>query len=301
MLQTHLLRSLSTVNANEIAHFTRLSAEWWNERGEFSFLHKMNPVRMQFIREKLVETTYDELPEEAVNAKKVRILEGLDVLDIGCGGGLLSESLARLGAKTTGIDAAESNIAIAQHHASLDSRLPRNLTYRHTPAESLLQEPKRYDVVCSMEVLEHVDNPVMFLKTCAELLKPSGHLFLSTISRTPLSYFLTIFMAEKVLRKVADGTHTYSKFINPSELLDFFHEFRSPSTPQDAETQARPWISRLYDGQPTRKEAELRGMIYNPLSASWILAPRGAWGATECNYLFWVRKPAALGGEASEH
>ncbi|KAJ4469539.1 S-adenosyl-L-methionine-dependent methyltransferase [Lentinula aciculospora] len=294
MFPTRLLRS-STVNASEIAHFSRLSAEWWNERGEFSFLHKMNPVRMQFIREKLIETAYDEQPEEAVDAKKVRILEGLDVLDVGCGGGLLSESLARLGAWTTGIDASESNVAIAQHHASLDSRVNSNLTYKHAPAESLLSQSKRYDVVCSMEVLEHVDNPVMFLKTCAELLKPSGHLFLSTISRTPLSYFLTIFMAEKVFREVADGTHTYSKYIKPSELLEFFQSYRSqlPSSVNGdgAQGQSRPWITRLYNGEPTRKEAEVRGMIYNPLSASWILAPRGAWGAAECNYLFWVRKP----------
>ncbi|KAF9075329.1 3-demethylubiquinone-9 3-methyltransferase [Rhodocollybia butyracea] len=288
MLPTRLLRS-STINANEIAHFSRLSAEWWNERGEFSFLHKMNPVRMQFIREKLIETAYDEQPEEKVNASKVRILEGLDILDVGCGGGLLSESLARLGARTTGIDASESNLAIAQHHASLDSRLSTNLTYKHAPAESLLSQSKRYDVVCSMEVLEHVDHPAMFLKTCAELLKPSGHLFLSTISRTPLSYFLTIFMAEKVLRQVADGTHTFSKYINPSELLEFFQTYPPSTAPGNT---LLPWITRLYDGEPTRKEAEVRGLIYNPLSASWILAPRGAWGAAECNYIFWVRKPA---------
>ncbi|KAJ3992152.1 S-adenosyl-L-methionine-dependent methyltransferase [Lentinula boryana] len=295
MFPTRLLRS-TTVNANEIAHFSKLSAEWWNERGEFSFLHKMNPVRMQFIREKLLETAYDEQPEEAVDAKKVGILEGLDVLDVGCGGGLLSESLARVGARTTGIDASESNISIAQHHASLDPRLASNLTYKHAPAESLLTQSKRYDVVCSMEVLEHVDNPSMFLKTCAELLKPSGHLFLSTISRTPLSYFLTIFMAEKVLREVADGTHTYSKYLKPSELLEFFQLYRSslPSSVNgdSVQTQSRPWITRLYSGEPTRKEAEVRGMIYNPLSASWVIAPRGAWGAAECNYLFWVRKPA---------
>ncbi|KAE9387511.1 ubiquinone biosynthesis O-methyltransferase [Gymnopus androsaceus JB14] len=295
MFPTRLLRS-STVNASEIAHFSRLSAEWWNERGEFSFLHKMNPIRMQFIRQKLIETAYDEQPEEAVNPRKVGILQGLDVLDVGCGGGLLSETLARLGARTTGIDASESNIAIAQHHASLDSRLTDNLSYKHTSAESLLTQSKRFDVVCSMEVLEHVDNPVMFLKTCSELLKPAGHLFLSTISRTPLSYFLTIFMAEKVLRQVADGTHTYSKYINPSELLQFFQTYHSqvPSSESTA-NQSRPWITRLYNGEPTRTEAEVRGMIYNPFSASWILAPRGAWGAAECNYIFWVRKPALDG------
>lgn len=218
--------------------------------------------------------------------------------------------MARLGARTTGIDASESNIAIAQHHASLDSRLRDNLTYKHASAESLLSKSKQFDVVCSMEVLEHVDNPAMFLKTCSELVKvsacltsnryamlinnkPSGHLFLSTISRTPLSYFLTIFMAEKVLRQVAGGTHTYSKYINPSELLQFFQSYRTPiPSTKDTPSQSRPWITRLYNGEPTRAEAEVRGMIYNPLSSSWILAPRGAWGAAECNYIFWVRKPA---------
>jgi len=204
-------------------------------------------------------------------------------LDVGCGGGLLSESLARLGARTTAIDASESNVAKASFHAAADPRLrPDTLTYRHAPVESLLSEPKRFDVVCSMEVVEHVDNPATFLKSCASLVKPGGHLFLSTVSRTPLAYGLTIFMAEYILRKVTPGTHTLSKYINPSELVDFFAEPFS----------TRPWISRTYDGQPTRKEAEVRGMIYVPWRGEWVLAPRGVDGlTTQCNYLFWVRKP----------
>ncbi|KAK1232918.1 Hexaprenyldihydroxybenzoate methyltransferase, mitochondrial [Marasmius sp. AFHP31] len=247
----------------------------------------MNPVRMQFIREKLVETALDD-SEHKVDPVKPNILAGLDVLDVGCGGGLLSESLARLGARTLGVDASESNIAIANHHASQDSRLRDNLTYKHTSAETLLSQPKRYDVVCSMEVLEHVDNPTMFLSTCAELLKPSGHLFLSTISRTPLAYLLTIFLAEKVLGKVSEGTHTYSKYIKPSELIEYFQKYRSPGP------NTRPWITRTYEGGlPTRTEAEIRGLVYNPLQSNWILAPRGAWGATDCNYILWVRKPGS--------
>ncbi|KAF5350197.1 hypothetical protein D9758_007822 [Tetrapyrgos nigripes] len=286
MFPTSLIRS--TVNPAEIAHFSRLSALWWDEHGEFSFLHKMNPVRMQFIREKILEIARDEQPD--LSGNNPDILNGLDVLDVGCGGGLLSESLARLGARTLGIDASESNVAIARHHSTLDPRLSQNLSYRHTPAESLLSEHKQFDVVCSMEVLEHVDNPALFLSTCAELLKPSGHLFLSTISRTPLAYLLTIFLAEKVLGKVADGTHTWSKYIKPSELIEFFHKYRSPSQHPEA---SRPWITRLYgDGVPTRTEAEVRGLVFNPLQAGWMLAPRGAWGATECNYIFWARKPA---------
>ncbi|KAK0202619.1 S-adenosyl-L-methionine-dependent methyltransferase [Desarmillaria ectypa] len=273
MLPSRILRS--TVNAAEISFFSRLSSQWWDERGEFAFLHQMNPVRMQFIRQKLLETARDEDQTASQN-----VLKGLQVLDVGCGGGLLSESLTRLGARTVGIDASESNIEIAKHHASTDSKLSENLSYMHTSVESLLSQPKRYDVVCSMEVLEHVDNPALFLSTCAQLLKPSGHLFLSTISRTPLAYFLTILMAENVLQRVAPGTHTYSKFIKPSELIEFFQSHGS-----------RPWIAPSA-AQPTRTEAEVRGIVYNPLSSSWNLAPRDAWAATECNYMFWVRKPA---------
>ncbi|KAJ7066959.1 S-adenosyl-L-methionine-dependent methyltransferase [Mycena amicta] len=276
----HLLRralhSASTVNAAEIAHFSRLSSQWWDETGEFSFLHQMNPVRIRFIREKLVETARDQQPLFQESAA----LYGLDVLDVGCGGGLLSESLARLGASTLGVDASEANIRIAQLHASQDPALS-GLSYVHTPAEALLQDPKRYDVVCSMEVLEHVDNPSAFLNTCAELVKPGGHLFLSTISRTPLAYFLTIFMAEDVLRKVSKGTHTHSKFIRPEELTKFFR------------SKSAPWVDVGQD-PPPRTQAEVRGMVYNPLSSSWILAPRGAWGAAGCNYLFWARKPPSL-------
>ncbi|KAF7330533.1 Ubiquinone biosynthesis O-methyltransferase, mitochondrial [Mycena venus] len=290
----HLLRralhTTSSINPAEIAHFSRLSSQWWDEAGEFSFLHKMNPVRIRFIREKLLEVARDEQP--ALNEPASgSILKGLDVLDVGCGGGLLSESLARLGAKTLGVDASEANISIAKLHAAQDPKLAQpgpstSLSYLHTPAEALLAGAKRYDVVCSMEVLEHVDNPSAFLDTCAKLLKPGGHLFLSTISRTALAYFLTIFMAEDILRKVSRGTHTHAKFIRPEELTAFFRAYPNPES---------PWVDGGR-GPPTRTH-KLRygGLVYNPLRASWMLAPRDAWGAAECNYLFWVRKPAVAG------
>ncbi|KAF8634559.1 hypothetical protein AX17_004149 [Amanita inopinata Kibby_2008] len=279
----------STINEAEIAHFSKLSSQWWDEQGEFAFLHRMNPVRVQFIRQKLLETAYDDgaVPEDTPSTHNP--LSGMHVLDVGCGGGLLSESLARLGAHTLGIDASQSNIAIAQTHASADPKLSPFLSYLHAPAESLLSDSNRYDVVCSMEVLEHVDNPASFLTTCAELLKPGGHLFLSTISRTPLAYLLTIFFAEQVLQKVSRGTHTYSKFIKPSELIGFFQTYRS-SLDSNSENISRPWINPQLE-YPTRTEAEVRGLIYNPLKARWLLAPRDAYGSTECNYLFWVRKP----------
>ena len=155
-----------------------------------------------------------------------------------------------------------------------------------------------------MEVIEHVDNPAGFLRSCAELVKvrlslhalslshlhltrvqPGGHLFLSTIARTPLSYLLSIVVAEKVLRLVEPGTHTFSKFVSPGELIDFFMKFLTPG--------GRPWISRTYaHGLPTRLEAEVRGIVYVPWRGGWVLAPRATtpW-STQVNYLFWVQKP----------
>ncbi|KAH9166722.1 ubiquinone biosynthesis O-methyltransferase [Lactarius sanguifluus] len=250
--------SFSTVNDAEIAHFSRLSALWWDERGEFALLHKMNAHRMRFIREKLL------LDEPS------RALAGLDALDVGCGGGILSESLARLGANTLAVDASAEN----------------TLAFRHTSVEELVREPRRrFDVVCSMEVVEHVDNPAAFVRSCAELVKPGGHLFLSTVARTPLAYLLTIVAAEKLLGLVEPGTHTFSKFINPDELVGFFAKPLVPG--------ARPWISRTYaHGLPTRTEAEVRGIVYVPWRGDWVLAPRATtpW-SSQVNYLFWVRRP----------
>jgi 2-polyprenyl-3-methyl-5-hydroxy-6-metoxy-1,4-benzoquinol methylase len=188
----------STVNDAEIAHFSRLSALWWDERGEFSLLHKMNAHRMRFIREKVLEVWRADHDGSAITTRALepessRVLEGLDVLDVGCGGGILSEarfllslstgdinmftyiciyyqSLARLGANTLAIDASGENIGVAARHAAADPGLAR-LTFRHASAEVLVQEPKRFDIVCSMEVIEHVDNPAGFLRSCAELVK----------------------------------------------------------------------------------------------------------------------------------
>ncbi|KAH9970987.1 S-adenosyl-L-methionine-dependent methyltransferase [Lactifluus volemus] len=278
--QQQQLTPTSTVNDAEIAHFSRLSALWWDERGEFSLLHKMNAHRIRFIREKVLEVLRaadhdgSSVAMRALEPESSRVLEGLDVLD----------SLARLGASTLAIDASGENIGVASRHAAADPGLAM-LTFRHASAEVLVQEPKRFDIVCSMEVIEHVDNPAAFLRSCAELVKPGGHLFLSTIARTPLSYLLTIVAAEKVFRLVEPGTHTFSKFINPEELVGFFTK--------PLEQGARPWISRTYAyGLPTRVEAELRGLAYVPWRGDWVLAPRSTtpW-STQANYLFWVRRP----------
>lgn len=230
---------------------------------------------------------------------------------------ILVQSLARLGAHTLGIDASPANISIASLHARADSSLnldaPRgsegntigtlkgSLSYLHTSVEDLLAErgPGSFDAVCSMEVLEHVDNPRGFLHSCAQLVKvrgpskwcrtlseydiqPGGHLFLSTIARTPLAYLITIFAAEDVLNRVSKGTHTYSKFVNPDELRQFFGTYQSSP-------DQRPWIST--PDSPSRTEAEVRGMIYAPWNGTWELGPRESAWSEGCNYLFWARRP----------
>jgi len=273
-------RLISTVNEAEISHFSRLSSQWWDEQGEFKPLHDMNPVRVQFVWDKLLEANRRdglEIPNSS------SILGGLNVLDVGCGGGLLSESLARMGGRTTGIDASADNIKIASVHASRDPKLTGDrLVYRTISAEQLLEEEGmagEFDVVCSMEVVEHVNNPASFLRSLAKLTKPGGHLFLSTIARTPLSYLLTIFLAENVLRMVTPGTHSHSKFINPEELLEFFHKDIG-------------WISQLYNGLPTSNEADIRDLAYLPWKSEWLILPRGTPSQLQCNYILWARKPS---------
>ncbi|TKY85527.1 hypothetical protein EX895_005689 [Sporisorium graminicola] len=301
---------ISSVHASEIEHFSRLSSKWWDEHGEFGLLHAMNPTRIQFLREKLDEVWGYELAKRQVEARrsapasptrparttearvplenigKTQFLSGLDVADIGCGGGLLSESLARLGARTTGVDASASNIGIATTHAARDPLLSRphslggaSLTYLHTTAEDLVAQNRTFDIVCAMEVLEHVNGPAEFLRSLDKLVKPGGHLFMSTIARTPLSWFLTIFMAEDVLRLVTPGTHTHHQYINPKELVDFFqHDLK--------------WYGSGTE-LPQRMHFEVRGTAYLPWKSTWTLARSNTSlpGTQECNYFFWARKP----------
>ncbi|SPO24573.1 related to COQ3 - enzyme of ubiquinone (coenzyme Q) biosynthesis [Ustilago trichophora] len=306
----------SSVHASEIEHFSRLSSKWWDEHGEFGLLHAMNPARIQFLREKLDEVWGYELAKRQVEARnsgsslspsstsssstssreartplenlgKTRFLSGLDVADIGCGGGLLSESLARLGARTTGVDASSSNIGIATTHASRDPILSRThplggpaLTYLHTTAEDLVAQNRTFDIVCAMEVLEHVNGPADFLRSLDKLVKPGGHLFMSTIARTPLSWFLTIFMAEDVLRLVTPGTHTHHQYINPNELVHFFENHLN-------------WYGKGKTNLPQRLHFETRGTAYLPWKGTWSLAKsETSLPATQqCNYFFWARKP----------
>jgi 2-polyprenyl-6-hydroxyphenyl methylase/3-demethylubiquinone-9 3-methyltransferase len=217
---------------------------------------------------------------------------------------LLLQSLARLGARAHGIDATASNIPIALHHASQDPSLPlvgasgpatdgASLSYEHTTAEDLLLRRRAecgagnegYDVVCAMEVIEHVAGPGDFLRSLAQLVRPGGHLFLSTIARTPLSYFLTILVAEDVLGLVSKGTHTHSQYINPTELDAFF-------------THEIPWLGQkprdeLDARTPHKMRSETRGVAYIPWRGAWELSPDWAkeWKTEQGNYFYYIRRP----------
>jgi 2-polyprenyl-6-hydroxyphenyl methylase/3-demethylubiquinone-9 3-methyltransferase len=188
------------VDQSEIAKFSALAHRWWDPNSEFKPLHAINPLRLNWIK-------------SFVN------LEGKKVVDIGCGGGILAESIAQSGADTTGIDLSEKALKVAELHAL---EVGANLTYRAISAEDLAQEQsEQYDVVTCMEMLEHVPDPASVVRACAALCKPGGTLFFSTLNRNAKSYLFAIIGAEYVLRLLPKGTHEYAKFIKPSELVTF--------------------------------------------------------------------------------
>jgi 2-polyprenyl-6-hydroxyphenyl methylase/3-demethylubiquinone-9 3-methyltransferase len=200
----------STAETDEISRFTAIAESWWDETGDFAPLHKLNPPRLTFIRDHLCQH-FDREPLSDQPLKR------LDIIDIGCGGGLLCEPMARLGASITGIDAGAENITIAQTHASA---MNLDITYRHVLPENLASERQRYDVVLNMEVVEHVSDLGLFLGSAANLLKPGGAMVLSTLNRTLKSLALAKVAAEYILRWVPPGTHDWQKFVRPSELAD---------------------------------------------------------------------------------
>ena len=185
------------VDAQEVAKFAALSDRWWDTQGEFKTLHDINPVRLNFIKE------YCDL-------------SGKKILDVGCGGGILSESMAMCGAEVSGIDMAESVLNAARLHLSQNKLM---IDYRCITVEELAQEqPGHYDIVTCMELLEHVPNPVSIVAACAKLIKPQGSVFFSTLNRTPKAYLFAILGAEYMFKLLPKGTHDYAKFIRPSEL-----------------------------------------------------------------------------------
>ena len=197
----------TTIDSAEVEKFSRLAEAWWDEKGKFRTLHLLNPLRIGYIRDKAL--TQLGLPDD------LQPFAGLKILDIGCGGGLLSEPMARLGASVTGIDVSEKNIKIATAHL-LKSGL--DVDYKNITVEELAESGEKFDIILNMEVIEHVSDINLFLKSCATLLKPGGIMFISTINRTAKSFALAIIGAEYVLRLLPRGTHDWKKFLKPSEI-----------------------------------------------------------------------------------
>ncbi|HBG97606.1 MAG TPA: bifunctional 3-demethylubiquinol 3-O-methyltransferase/2-polyprenyl-6-hydroxyphenol methylase, partial [Rhodobacteraceae bacterium] len=199
----------SSVDAGEIAKFTAMAEEWWDPKGKFKPLHMINPLRLEYIASQIAaEFGRDRAAE--------RPFAGLRLLDIGCGGGLLCEPMARMGAEVVGADAAERNIPVARVHAEQSGL---DIDYRHTTAEDLAAAGERFDIVLNMEVVEHVADPPAYLADCARLLNPGGLMISSTINRNPKSFVMLIVGAEYVVQWLPRGTHDWRKFITPDELF----------------------------------------------------------------------------------
>ncbi len=198
---------MTTINKEEIQKFSNLADEWWDEKGKFKPLHMFNPIRLEYIVEKIKQ-------HFALEGKKQNLLEDLKILDIGCGGGLISEPMARLGATVKGIDASEKNINVAKIHAE---RSNLKIDYKKNSPEELNTNEK-FDIILNLEVVEHVDNLEIYLKSCSDLLKKDGLIFTATLNRTFTSYLKAIIGAEYILRWLPVGTHDWNKFLKPEEL-----------------------------------------------------------------------------------
>jgi 2-polyprenyl-6-hydroxyphenyl methylase/3-demethylubiquinone-9 3-methyltransferase len=201
-------RTSTSIDPAEVARFEAIAAEWWDARGKFAPLHRFNPTRLSFLRDSLVRH-FDRDP------RAPRPLEGLSILDVGCGGGLVAEPMARLGAVLTGIDAGTATIAAAKSHART---MGLAIDYRVATVEELGAEGARFDAVLALEVIEHVAEPEAFLGACARVLKPGGAAAVATLNRTARSFLLAIVGAEYVLRWLPPGTHDWTRFIRPREL-----------------------------------------------------------------------------------
>jgi len=226
----------TTVDANEIAKFSRLSAEWWDPKGKMALLHKINPLRLTYIRDAAAR-------KFERNVRSLNCLSGLRILDIGCGAGLLCEPLTRLGAQVIGVDPSASNIAAAKLHADKGHL---SIDYRCTTVEEM-DVRERFDIVLAMEVVEHVSDVGIFLSRCAAMLKPGGVMVVSTLSRTWKSFALAIVGAEYILRWLPRGTHQWEKFITPDELARYLLDNRLVITEQS-------------------------GVVYSPFTDRWSLS-----------------------------
>ena len=203
---------MSSVNKKEIEKFSKMADEWWDSSGKFKPLHKFNPIRIQYIKENIIGNF------KLKNKKKP--LDKINILDIGCGGGLLSEPMTRLGANITGIDASSKNINIAKHHAKKNNL---KINYICSSPEKL-KIKKKFDVILNMEIVEHVDDINFFINSCSKLLKKNGLMFVATLNKTLKSYMFAIIGAEYVLRWLPIGTHDWEKFVKPEDLKNILHK-----------------------------------------------------------------------------
>jgi 2-polyprenyl-6-hydroxyphenyl methylase / 3-demethylubiquinone-9 3-methyltransferase len=247
--------TVSSIDAAEVAKFEAMAAEWWDPTGKFKPLHMLNPCRLDYIIDQIAA-------EFARDPKADRPFAGLRLLDIGCGGGLLSEPMARLGAEVVGADAAARNIPVARLHAAQSGLA---IDYRHTTAEALAEAGERFDVVLNMEVVEHVADPQAFLATCRELLEPGGLMVCSTLNRNPKSFALAIVGAERVMRWLPPGTHDWRKFLTPDELFAMLQ--RAGLDPVDR-----------------------KGFVFNPLAWDWHISDRDL----SVNYVTASVRPAGI-------
>lgn len=229
----------TTVDATEIAHFNAMAQDWWAPDGPFRPLHRLNPARLEFLSTTLTAHFNRD-------GSKIRALEGLSLLDIGCGGGLISEPMCRLGAEVTGVDAGVDNIDAARAHAALSGL---EINYRATAAENLIAEKATFDIVLALEIIEHTADPAAFVACLSGLVKPGGIVIISTLNRTAKSWAMAIAGAEYVLRWVPRGTHDWKKFMKPSEVA---HLMRA-------------------SGLELRS---LKGLVFDPLGQTWELSDK---------------------------
>jgi 2-polyprenyl-6-hydroxyphenyl methylase / 3-demethylubiquinone-9 3-methyltransferase len=226
----------TTVDPAEIERFSRIAGEWWDPTGKFAPLHRLNPLRIGYIRDRAAQHWQRDPLSGAP-------LQGLSLLDIGCGGGLLSEPMARLGAQVTGVDAAARNIGVAALHAGKQGL---EIDYRQGTAEALADAGSRFDIVLALEIVEHVADVPLFLRSCGRMVKPGGLLFLSTLNRTAKAWALAIAGGEYILRWLPRGTHDWRKFLKPSEVVNGL-------------------------GAAGIDAQEIVGVVYSPLSRAWSL------------------------------
>lgn len=241
----------STIDAAEVRQFDALGAEWWDESGPMKPLHRLNPVRMGYLKKQICG--HFKRDDASFSPFK-----GLSMLDVGCGGGLVTEPLCRLGAAVTGVDAGAKNIKIAQEHARQQGL---TIDYKATTVEKMAAAGKTFDVVTALEIIEHVADPALFISACCKLVKKNGLLIFSTLNRTPKSYLLGIVAAEHILRWVPAGTHDWKKFVKPSEL-------------------ARPLEREGFE------VTDISGLVFNPLRREFCISERDL----DVNYFLVARK-----------